>query len=243
MSAKDRLLRKTEKKTDSNQSQTNHKNKPDSEKKQPNKKRFAGVKPIGKSVALEANEKIDELLETLKFKSKQASFIKEFVIDFKPEEAAERAGYGDRKYGYNLLRRPEVNQAIEAILSAHEENALITPEFLQGQMGIYSKSNMADYFSDEGFVGWSNLTRKQTSCIKMFHKKFDKEGRPDIKLSLYDADRANENLARSKGLYSESKEDPKEFDGLSQDELIDWLGENLPVGILEEMLRRAKNES
>lgn len=207
-------------------------------KTEPNKERqktklqFSGAKKVPKSIVLEADESINRMLEEMKFKGRKTEFVKQFVLDFNPEKAAARAGYGSAKHGFKLIKEESVLNAIKAVLDAHEANALITPEFLQGQMGIYARSNMADYFDRDGaFKGFDQISRAEASCISGFHKKYDKEGRPEYKIQLYDAMKANELMSKVHQLYEKPVEDPHEFDDMTQDELIEWLSENLSPDI------------
>lgn len=205
--------------------------------RQHTKKQFSGAKKIPKSIVLEADESINKMLEEMKFKGKKTEFIKQFVLDFNPEKAAARAGYGSPKHGFKLIKEEGVLNAIKSILDAHEANALITPEFLQGQMGIFASSNMADYFEFDGtFKGFDGITRAQASCIQTFHKKYDKEGRPEFKLTLYDAMKANELMGRVHQLYDKPVEDPNEFNDMTQDELIEWLAGNLPEELASKLV-------
>lgn len=207
-------------------------------KKEPEKQRqktklqFSGAKKVPKSIVLEADESINRMLEEMKFKGKKTEFVKQFVLDFNPEKAAARAGYGSAKHGFKLIKEESVLNAIKSVLDAHEANALITPEFLQGQMGIYARSNMADYFDRDGtFKGFGQISRAEASCISGFHKKYDKEGRPEYKIQLYDAMKANELMSKVHQLYEKPVEDPHEFDDMTQDELIEWLSDNLSPDI------------
>ena len=197
---------------------------------------FIIEKTSGTKVKITKKDDTDEILQELKLKGKKSEFVKQFVLDFKPEQAAARAGYKSTKCGFTLIKSEEILNAVKAILDTHAANALITPTFLQGQMAIYAQSNIADYFTVDGtFKGFDKISRAHSSCIQSFHKKFDKEGRPEFKITLYDAMKANENLGKVYQIYEKPNEDPKEFDDMSIDEILEYLSAFMPEDAIEKL--------
>lgn len=200
------------------------------------KHEFDSAEAIPKSTIKKCGKNIDEILEDLEIKGKVTKFVKEFVIDFKPEQAAKRAGYKSPKHGFALIKKDEVLNAIRALLDINNADELVSAPMLRGQMALYAQSNIADYFDSDGtFKGFDAIPTSKASCIQSFHKKFDKEGRPEFKITLYDAMKANELMGRVHQIYEKPNEDPKEFDDMSIDEILDYLSAFMPEDAIEKL--------
>lgn len=69
--------------------------------------------------------------DTAKLNPKQSAFVDEYLVDLNATQAAIRAGYSAKtagQIGHELLKKPEVQAAIEARRKKMQEDTAITPE-------------------------------------------------------------------------------------------------------------------
>ena len=70
---------------------------------------------------------------------KRRAFVREYLIDLNASAAARRAGYSARtsdRTGYDLLRNPEVEAAIQTALKERAEKAAVTAEWVLERLRI-----------------------------------------------------------------------------------------------------------
>ena len=82
------------------------------------------------------------------FTERQLAFIREYLVDLKPAEAARRAGYdaeGANKIAYALRRQPKIAARIEAAQARRSEKKRITADRVLEELGRMAFSNMSDY--------------------------------------------------------------------------------------------------
>ena len=125
-------------------------------------------------------------------KAKHRLFIAAYLDCWNATEATKRAGYSERRAsqtGYDLLKRPEIKQAIgEAI----EERAMSSEEALD-RLGRQARADMADYAAAVGYPELReerDAGRLDTSLIHKFVRRKAADGSERISLELYDAQRA-----------------------------------------------------
>ena len=180
------------------------------------------------SKQLEKLKTAEEVADNKNLTAKEKLFCYQYVIDRNVSRAAERANI-TRRGAQMMIKRERVLEFIEHLDMRDYMSSLENePKMLKGQRTIWANSNMADYFKigSNGlpdFVGFQNLTRAQSSCIKKFKVKPNEFG-VEVVMELYDADRSNEVLARPHGLYEQIKIDlslldmldPKDIEKLSK---------------------------
>ncbi|EPW7384743.1 TPA: terminase small subunit [Vibrio cholerae] len=148
----------------------------------------------------------------------EKKFCYEYVRDYCITKASERAGI-TRQGAHKMLNRERVKDFIEHLNERNHLSSLENePKMLKGQRLIWANSNMADYFKDGCFVGFENLTRAQSSCIKKIKIKPNEWG-TEISIELYDADRSNEILAKPHGVYEPIKIDLSLLDMIDPDDI------------------------
>jgi len=71
---------------------------------------------------------------------KRAAFVREYLIDLNASAAARRAGYSARtsdRTGYDLLRNPEIQAAVQTALQERAQTTQVTAEMvIDGLRGI-----------------------------------------------------------------------------------------------------------
>ena len=65
---------------------------------------------------------------------KHAMFTIEYLKDFSARRAAEAVGYADADFGYQLLRRPEIEAVIDVVLRERMEACHIDSDWLLNEM-------------------------------------------------------------------------------------------------------------
>jgi phage terminase small subunit len=141
-----------------------------------------------------------KLLSDFDLDAKHALFVIEYVKDCATRRAAEAAGYsGD--YGYKLLDVPEVSIAIDKILQARLEDAMIDTDWL-----LYEMVDNHYIARQQGNITASN---KALSMVGK-HKRIDAFAADKIKVST-DAD-VMLRLAAARKRLSSSNEDEKQDD-------------------------------
>lgn len=143
-----------------------------------------------------------------KLTAKEAVFVEEYLTDLNAGGAAERAGYSSRqKYtiGYELLRKPEIQAAIQSAMKERSHRTGITNDRVLRELAILGFSDLAE------FVDWG-----PDGVILKDSKTIDPELRRAIvsvtqtqhgvAIKLADKNAALEKLARHLGLYDEQTE-------------------------------------
>ena len=162
--------------------------------------------------------------------TKQDLFVKEYLKDLNGTQAYIRAGYKVKNenvaavYASKLLRKPKVQEKIQAAMKEREKRTEITQDRVLNEI-----ANLA--FTDRtGIVNLKNnsliiknfdeLSEEQKACISGV-----KETKYGIEVTFYNKEKALEMLGRHLGMFTEKlevkgelkTEDP--FKGLSTDEL------------------------
>lgn len=169
-------------------------------------------------------------IEDLKLSHKQQLFIYEYSRHYNLSKAS-RATKLSRSYCYALLKQESTLQALEVLQSLAVSFETITPASLVGQMAIWSRVNVADFYHDNGTAkGLNEITREQASCIKEVRHKFDKYGERHITFVFHDPKKANKLLSDAFGLYSElnTKNENDEIDNMTAEQLEEFI-ENTDV--------------
>lgn len=84
---------------------------------------------------------------------KQLRFIDEYLIDFNATQAAIRAGYSKRsasEQGYDLLRKPQIQQAIQAKQKELASKAGITRERIVAEVARIAFADVRKLFDQSG---------------------------------------------------------------------------------------------
>lgn len=134
--------------------------------------------------------------------------------------AAERAGYTNVAYGYQLIREPKVIARIKEIQEERRIKFMPNIDNLLSGLVIESNSNIVDYVKrfdgdDVEFRDSKTIPRDQMSCIKSIKKTIKGSGKDQstsIQLELKDSLKAKALLFKYFGLDIEgTNTDPKAF--------------------------------
>lgn len=136
---------------------------------------------------------------------KQARFVDEYLKDLNAAAAVRRAGYSDKRpdaIGYELLRKPEIQDAIQAAQKARSHRTGLTQDAVLRELAIIGFSDLSK------FVDWGpdGVTLKDSSTIDPELRRaiiYITQTQHGISIRLADKNAALEKLARHLGLYDE----------------------------------------
>ena len=79
---------------------------------------------------------------------KQARFVAEYLVDMNATEAAKRAGYSEKtaySIGFENLRKPEIQEAIQAAMAERAKRTEITQDMVLRELAKVAFSNGTDF--------------------------------------------------------------------------------------------------
>lgn len=142
---------------------------------------------------------------------KQERFVAEYLIDLNATQAAIRAGYSSKtaaSIGEELLRKPEIGQAVEAGRAKLMAKTNITAERVLQEMGRLAFSDVRNLFNADGSLKpLHTLTPEDSACIaglEVIIKNAEAgDGHMDKvhKIKVWDKSKNLENLAKHLGLF------------------------------------------
>lgn len=155
------------------------------------------------------------------FPDKQARFVEEYLIDLNATQAAIRAGYSPdsaHSTGWDILRKPEIQEAIQKAMNKRAERTGITQERVLKELARIAFANMGS-FATWGPRGIKLRSKRHLSvddraAVAELSETTSQHG-GSIKFKLHDKLGALEKLMRHLGMN-------KEKSGL--DELLSCLG-------------------
>jgi phage terminase small subunit len=146
--------------------------------------------------------------------SKQAQFVREYLIDQNATKAAIRAGYSPKtsgSMGHELLKKPEIAEAIQAGLSDLAQKTGITAERVLNQMARLGFSDIRGAFRETGELKlpgeWDDETAAAIASIEVITVNKG-EGMVEYvsKIRLADKRAALADIARVLGINKDSLE-------------------------------------
>lgn len=148
--------------------------------------------------------------------AKQARFVAEYLIDLNATQAAIRAGYSEKtagSQGFDLLKKPEIAQAVAAGQAKHITTADLTASRVLEEMRRLSFLDLRSLFDDHGNIKpIHELTPEQGAClasVEVVKKNLAAgDGQTDTvhKLKVWDKVRSLEMLAKHFGLLVDKME-------------------------------------
>lgn len=155
---------------------------------------------------------------------RQARFVAEYLVDLNATEAAKRAGYSEKtaySIGFENLRKPEIQGAIQAAMAQREKRTAITQDRVLQELARVAFANGTDfarvvvreepvYCADEEGEIQRVMKRIQTVEIvdtdrvdpeKRAAIAGIKEGKHGIEVSSYDKVKALELLGKHLGMF------------------------------------------
>ena len=153
--------------------------------------------------------KLDEL------GNKHKRFVEEYTVDWNGTQAAIRAGYAANSAGqqaYDLLKKPEIQDAIAEVMAERQERCNVSVDKVIGELARLAFANMMDYMqitSDgDPYVDLSQLTRAQAAGILEFTVDDFMDGRGDdarevkrVRIKLHDKKGPLIELGKHLGLF------------------------------------------
>lgn len=107
-----------------------------------------------------------------KLNTKQAMFVKEYMVDLNATQAAIRAGYAERtaySQGQRLLKHVEIQAELRRQMKKREARLEITQDMVVNELAKIGFANLGDYVSFTGdgdpFVDVSGMTRDQSAAL------------------------------------------------------------------------------
>lgn len=134
---------------------------------------------------------------------KQKRFVAEYLVDLNATEAAKRAGYSEKtaySIGFENLKKPEIQDAIQAAMDARSERTGITQDMVIRELAAIGFSKATDYVRiQDGIVlikDTDGLTDAQKTAISSIE-----DGKYGVKIRLHDKVRALEKIGEHLGMF------------------------------------------
>lgn len=141
---------------------------------------------------------------------KQERFVQEYLIDLNATQAAIRAGYSKKRadaIGYDILRKPEIQAAIQEGQKRIAHNLGVTAERIVTEYARIAFADMgalADWNARGMTIRPSNeIVPDQTAAIQEVVLTPAKDGGISIRIKLHDKIRALDSLARHLGMFED----------------------------------------
>lgn len=152
--------------------------------------------------------------------SKQARFVEEYLVDLNATQAAIRAGYSAKRadaIGYENLRKPEIQAAIEEARQRLSEKTEITAERVRNELARIAFADIRNLFSwDEEracYVPSRELTDDEAAAVssvkaktRHFTTEMGTETTIELELKTYDKLGALDKLGKHLGMFVEKVE-------------------------------------
>lgn len=162
---------------------------------------------------------------------KQARFVAEYLVDMNATEAAKRAGYSEKtaySIGFENLRKPEIQEAIQAAMAERAKRTEITQDMVLRELAKVAFSNGTDFarvvstptpttiVDEEGKVQQVLRSVQRVELVDTDHLSPDKraaiasikEGKFGIEVKSYDKVKALELLGQHLGLFGGKPVEP-----------------------------------
>jgi len=167
---------------------------------------------------------------------KQKIFCQEYIIDWNATRSAKKAGYSEKtayQTGVENLRKPQIKQYIQEIQNDLEKQAGISRLKVLNEFMKIAFSSIAEYHNTWiSRKKFEELTKDQKSCIQEIQTRVSKIADgvelEEVKIKLYDKQKALENIKKMLG-YDEAEK----HDYTSKGEKIDGFSINI-TGVNED---------
>ncbi len=147
--------------------------------------------------------------------AKQQRFIEEYPIDFNATKASQRAGYSKKtsySIGHELLKKPEIQDAIQKRVGKLTTKADITVERIVSELAKVGFSNLGEYFriskDGEPYIDLSAITEEQSAALQEIMVEDFTDGRGDdarnvrrVKIKTLDKLNALDKLGKYLGMF------------------------------------------
>lgn len=188
---------------------------------------------------------------------RQARFVAEYLVDLNATEAAKRAGYSEKtaySIGFENLRKPEIQDAIQTAMAQREKRTAITQDRVLQELARVAFANGTDFarvvvreepvevVDEEGDL--KKVVRRIQTVEIVDTDRVDpekraaiasiKEGKYGIEVSSYDKVKALELLGKHLGMFEKMNSAPDMPNNLIE-QLLSGTGEDLDTDDLPEV--------
>ena len=141
-----------------------------------------------------------------KFTIKQQRFVDEYLVDYNATQATIRAGYSAKRadaIGYDLLRKPEIQAAIQKALQKQQARTEITADWVLKETHRLASFDPRKLFDENGALRPIHTLDDETAaCIGGV--EIDRFG--SVKVKVWDKNSALEKLGKHFKIFVERKE-------------------------------------
>jgi phage terminase small subunit len=129
---------------------------------------------------------------------KRALFIEHYLANgFNQTDAAIKAGFSPasaRTEAWRLMKNADIRAEIDRRLKEHH----ITAEEVLARMASHARGDMSDFLNDDGEIDLA-LARERGVLhrLKSVNRSYDREGRVQLRIELYDAQSALDKLGHA----------------------------------------------
>ena len=163
--------------------------------------------------------------------AKQTRFIEEYLVDLNTAAAARRSGYAPKRadaIGYDLLRKPEIQSAIEAAQKARSASTGVTADRVVRELAriAFADARTVMAWGPNGVVlrDSETLTDDAAAAVAEVSETRSEAG-GSIKVKLADKLSALDKLSRHLGMYAAPPAPPSDTDALPLAEALARLRE------------------
>jgi phage terminase small subunit len=143
---------------------------------------------------------------------RQARFVEEYLIDLNATQAAIRAGYSAKRadaIGYELLRKPEIQEAIQAAMDARSRRTGITADRVLDELRkvAFGDARRVMSWGPGGvkLIDSAELSGDDAAIVAEAFESITKDG-GSIRLKTHDKLKALELLGRHLGMFVDKRE-------------------------------------
>jgi len=153
-----------------------------------------------------------------KLNAKQKTFVEEYLIDLNATQAAIRAGYSEKtaySIGSELLKKPEIQEAIALAMKARQERTQVTADMVVAELAKIGFSDLRNVLTAQGHLidppDWDDDTAGAISSLEVVrtHTPGEDKDAPieyTHKIKVWDKNSALEKLGKHLGMWVDRTE-------------------------------------
>lgn len=173
-----------------------------------------------------------------KFTIKQQRFVDEYLVDYNATQATIRAGYSAKRadaIGYDLLRKPEIQAAIQKALQKQQARTEITADWVLKETHRLASFDPRKLFDENGALRPIHTLDDETAaCIGGV--EIDRFG--SVKVKVWDKNSALEKLHKHFGLFEKDNKQKFSLEDLFRS--VQAVNPDLAEKIKEKLINAAK---
>jgi len=148
-----------------------------------------------------------------KLTAKQQCFVAEYLVDMNATQAAIRAGYSAKTAGAigdEVLKKPEIAEAIKSAMDARSERTEITQDMVLRELAKIGFSDLRKMFSNGNLIAIDALDDESAAClssIEVVTRRVpggeESEVEHVAKIKVWDKQAALVNIGRHLGMFTD----------------------------------------